>query len=129
MHERAEALPRGGVPDADEPVPGAADDEGAVVDEVDAADGVRVRGQAAHDARGAHVPDEDGFVVGAADEHVAARGEGEGVDVVVVAEEGERVGVPGEGVPEADGFVVGAGGEGDVVGGPGEGGDAGEVGA
>ena len=40
----------------------------------------------------AHVPEDDCFVVRAADEDVAFGGEGEGVDVMVVAVEGARVG-------------------------------------
>ena len=71
-----------------------ADDQGAVADEVDAAYGIGVGGQGAHDAGGADVPEEDGFVVGAADQHVAFGGEGDGVDVVVVAEERYRVCFP-----------------------------------
>lgn len=49
-------------------------------------------GQRAKDTSAADVPDEDGFVVGAADEDVAFWREGDGVDVVVVADEGFGVG-------------------------------------
>lgn len=127
MHERAQTLARRRVPHADQPIARTADDEGAIADEIHAADGIRMRGQPAHHPRRSHVPEEDGLVVASADEHVALGREGDGVDVVVVAEQREREGFAGLDVPEADGFVVGAGGEGEVVGGPGEGGDAGEV--
>jgi len=58
---------------------------------IDTANGIRMRRQLPHDARGANVPKVDGFVVRAGDEHVAGRRKGDGVDVVVVAEEGERM--------------------------------------
>ena len=74
-----------------EAVAGTTDDQCSVTDEVDASDGVGVRGEGAHHPRSSHVPEEDGFVVGAADEHVAFRRECEGVDVVVVAEERDGV--------------------------------------
>lgn len=48
-------------------------------------------GEGFHDAGGADVPEENGFIVGAADEHVALWGEGDLVDVVVVADEGDGV--------------------------------------
>ena len=50
--------------------------------------------EGAHDPGSADVPEEDGFVIGSGDEHVAFWGEGDGVDVVVVAEEGDGVGFP-----------------------------------
>ena len=42
-----------------------------------------------HDAGAADVPEEDCFVVATAYEHVSLGGEGYGVDVVVVAYEGD----------------------------------------
>jgi len=65
VHQRPQTLARACVPDADQAVPGTGDDQGAVADEVDAADGVRVRGEGAEGFSGADVPEEDGFVVGA----------------------------------------------------------------
>ena len=48
-------------------------------------------GERAHHPRGSHVPEEDGFVVGAADKHVALGRECEGVDVIMVANERGRI--------------------------------------
>ncbi len=72
----------------------AADDQGAIADKVNAADGVGVSRKGAHDAGSADVPEEDGFIVGTADEHVAFGGKGNGVDVVVMAKKRHRVGSP-----------------------------------
>ncbi len=74
-----------------ESIPGAADDQRAVTDKVDAADRVGVCRKRAHHARGADVPEEDGFIVGAADKDVAPGRDGDGVDVVVMAEERYRM--------------------------------------
>lgn len=71
----------------------ATNDKRAVANKVDAADGVGVGGERAHDAGGANVPEKDGFVVGARDEHIAFWGESDGVDVIVVAKEGDGVGL------------------------------------
>lgn len=68
-----------------------------------------MRGQRAHDACRPHVPEEYGFVVGAGHEHVAFGREGQGVDVVAVAEKGGRVGFAlllGEGSLLAPGFGI-----------------------
>lgn len=75
-------------------VAGTADYQGAVADEINSADGIGVGGEGAHHAGGADVPEEDSFIVGAADEHVTLWGEGDGVDVVVMAEKGHRIGFP-----------------------------------
>jgi hypothetical protein len=61
------------------------------VHEVDAAHRVRVRGERAHAARRADVPEKHGLVVGATGEHVALWREGEGVYVVRVADEGVQM--------------------------------------
>ena len=53
-----------------------------------------MRGQRAHDPRSADVPEENGFVVGATDEHISFGGEGKGIDVIMVAKQGFRVGFP-----------------------------------
>ena len=109
VDERAEALAGGGVPDAamfvsqrlmgwlgglgslHEAITGTTDNQRPVTDEVDASNGVRMRRERAHHPRDSHIPEEDGFVVGAADEHVAFGRECEGVDVIVVAEERDGV--------------------------------------
>jgi hypothetical protein len=57
------------------------------MDDVYAGDGVGVCGEGAHYAGSSDVPEEYGFVVGAADEDVALWREGDLVDVVVVADE------------------------------------------
>ena len=72
----------------------ATNDKRAVANKVDAADGVGVGRERAHNACGADVPEKDGFIIGAGDEHVAFRGESDGVNVVVVAKKGNRVGLP-----------------------------------
>lgn len=45
-------------------------------------------------ARGPNVPQEDGFIVGARDEHIALGAEGQAVDIVVVAEQRDAMGFP-----------------------------------
>lgn len=112
VEERPQALPRRRVPHTNQPVGGARSDERAVAVEVHAAHGIRVRGERAHQARRAHIPEVHGFVVRARDKHVAGGGEGQAEDVVVVAEKGARVRFACADVPQADGFVVGARGEG-----------------
>ncbi len=77
-----------------ESVAGAADDQGAIADKVNAADGVGVSRKGAHDAGSTDVPEEDGFIVGTADEHIAFGGKGNRVDVVVMAKKRHRVGSP-----------------------------------
>ena len=62
------------------------------MDEIDTAYGIGVCGETAHDACAADIPEEYCFVVAAAYEHVAFGGEGDGVDVVVVAYEGDGMG-------------------------------------
>jgi hypothetical protein len=87
VDKSAETLACSGVPESDEAVGRAGDDESSVTDDVDAGDRVRVGRKRAHDARGSDVPEEHGFVVGSADKHVAFGREGDGVYVVVMAEE------------------------------------------
>ena len=76
-----------GVPDSDETVQCARDNQRPVEDDINASDRVRVCRQRAKDTCAADVPNEDGFVVGAADENVALWREGDRVDVVVVTNE------------------------------------------
>lgn len=73
-----------------------------------------MRGELSHDACGTDVPEEDGFIVGACDEHVAFGTECEAVDVVAVARHrgGWDREVAGQWIPEEYAFVVGGGGEG-----------------
>lgn len=86
-------------------------------------------GQGAHDCAtgGPNIPEEDSLIVGTGDEHIALGTEGQAVDVVVVAQEGDGMWLSGDDIPEADGFVIGAGGEGAPVRGPGDDVDTGEV--
>lgn len=91
VDECAQTLPAVRVPDSNETVQCAGDDQCPVENYVDTGDWVGVGGEGAQDTCATHVPDEDGFVVGAADEDVALGCERDRVDVVVVAD--ERFGV------------------------------------
>ena len=69
---------------------------------IDAANGVRMRGERAHYTCGAHVPEEESFVVGTRREDVAAGGEREGVDVGGMGLERMWMGFSCYNVPKAD---------------------------
>ena len=62
-----------------------ANNESAITNEIDSADGVGMCGEGSHDSRRSNVPQEDGFVVRTADEHVAFGRERDGVDVIMMA--------------------------------------------
>ena len=74
--------------------------------EIDAAYRVRVRGERAHYTCGAHVPEEESFVVGTGCEDVATGRKGESVNVGGVGLEWMWVGFSCFNVPKTDRFVV-----------------------
>ena len=74
--------------------------------EIDAANRVRVGGERAHYTCGAHVPEEESFVVGTGGEDVATGGEREGVNVGGMGLERMWVGFSCYNIPKTDGFVV-----------------------
>lgn len=74
--------------------------------EIDAADRVRMCGERAHYARGAHVPEEESFVVRTGREDVATGRKRESVNVGGMGLERVWVGFSCFNVPKADRFVV-----------------------
>lgn len=129
IHQRLETLARHRVPDPDQAIGRTTTDHGPIAQEIHATDGIRVGGQGPHHdpARGPDIPQEDGLVIRARDEHVPLGTEGQAVDEVVMAQQGDGMRFRGRHVPEPDRLVVRARRDGGAVGGPGQHVDAGQV--
>jgi hypothetical protein len=85
VHECFQALTAVGIPDTDESIQSTRDNKGAVVYDIDASNRIGVGGKGAYHTRSSYIPNENGLIIGAADEDITLGCERYLVDVVVVA--------------------------------------------